>query len=75
MLYFFNNAKQFCLRGGEEHRNLKFSQFERTENRYIYTENSSKNRSGGLAQLNVKHKYLEMLKLAITVIGNYLICA
>ncbi len=57
---FFNNGKTFCLRGGEEHRNLRLSQFKRTENGYSYTENASKNRSGGLAQLRIKNKTVEI---------------
>ena len=40
---FFYNGKLFCLRGGEEHRNLKLSQLKRTGEGYIYTENASKN--------------------------------
>lgn len=59
---FFNNGKIFCLRGGEEHRNLRLSQFRRNENGYTYTENASKNRSGGLAQLRVKNKCVEILE-------------
>ena len=59
---FFNNGKVFCLRGGEEHRSLKLSQFKRTENGYKYTENSSKNRSGGLAQLHLKNKSVDVYR-------------
>ena len=59
---FFNNGKVFCLRGGEEHRSLKLSQFERTENGYKYTENSSKNHSGGLAQLHLKNKSVDVYR-------------
>lgn len=33
---FFYNGKNFCLRGGEEHRSLKLSQFRRTQNGYVY---------------------------------------
>ena len=47
---------KICLRGGEEHRNLKISQFKKNENGYVYTENSSKNRSGGMAQMQVSNK-------------------
>ena len=51
---FFSNGKNFCLRGGEEHRNLKLSQFERLQDpdRYVYHENCSKNRSGTFHQLH-----------------------
>lgn len=51
---FFLNGKSFCLRGGDEHRNLKLSQFTREANRYKYVESASKNRAGGLGQLRVK---------------------
>lgn len=42
---FYLNGRKFCLRGGEEQRNLKISQLERLQNpdRYVYTENASKN--------------------------------
>ena len=55
---FFLNGKNFCLRGGEEHRNLRISQLERVRDppRYIYTEHASKNRCGGFAQLRVENK-------------------
>ena len=53
---FFLNRKNFCLRGGEEQRNLKSSQLTREVTkvgtkclvRYTYTEYVSKNRAGGL---------------------------
>ena len=53
---FFLNGRNFCLRGGDEHRRLKLSQIKRYSaphipDRYVYTENSSKNRSGGMAQM------------------------
>ena len=43
---FFSNGKGFCLRGGQEHRDLKLSQLERLSDpdRYVYHENSSKNK-------------------------------
>ena len=56
---FFYNGKNFCLRGGAEHRCLKLSQFtccSEPDHHYIYTENSSKNRQGGFAQLRVENK-------------------
>lgn len=42
---FYMNGKNFSLRGGEEQRQLKLSQFQRLTNplRYVYTENASKN--------------------------------
>ena len=55
---FFLNGRNFCLRGGDEHRRLKLSQIKRysAPDRYVNTENSSKNRSGGMAQMRVAHK-------------------
>ena len=58
---FFYNGKNFMLRGGAEHRNLKLSQLQKNVSpagavRYTYTENASKNRSGGFNQLNVENK-------------------
>ena len=60
----FYNGKLLCLRGGEEHCKLKFSQFTR-EHRfvdgqqkvcYVYTEHGSKNHSGGIRQLHQNNK-------------------
>ena len=55
---FYYNGKNFCLHRGSEHRALKVSQLVRhTEpDRYVYTENGSKNRSGGLWQMRVENK-------------------
>ena len=55
---FFYNGKNFVLHGGQEHRNLQISQLSRLycPDRYVYMENSSKNRAGGLAQLRLEHK-------------------
>ena len=61
---FFYNGKNFCLRGGVEHRSLKLSQFVRETTTidgkqiscYIYTEFGSKNNQGGLTSLNQKNK-------------------
>ena len=55
---FYLNGKNFCLRGGVEHRQLKLSQIKRVDDppSYIYTGCASKNRAGGLAQLRVKNK-------------------
>ena len=60
---FYLNGKYFCLRGGEEQRNLKISQLERLSNpdRYVYTENTSKNRYGGLKQMRVKNKLVPIV--------------
>uniref|UniRef100_A0A1X7U4V1 Uncharacterized protein n=1 Tax=Amphimedon queenslandica TaxID=400682 RepID=A0A1X7U4V1_AMPQE len=53
---FYCNGKNFCLRGGNEHRNLKLSQLKcmYDPDRYIYIENGSKNRSG--AECTVENK-------------------
>ncbi len=59
---FYYNGKGCCLRGGEEHRNLKLSQFKKQKDGYIYTENKSKNRSGGLGQLNLPNKSVKIMR-------------
>ena len=47
---FYNNGKILCLRGGEEHRKLKISQFQFDSDEggeyVVFTENGSKNSSG-----------------------------
>ena len=55
---FYLNGKNFCLRGGEEHRNLKLSQLQRLSqpDRWIYHENCSKNRAGTFKQLHLASK-------------------
>ena len=50
------------MRGGSEHRDLRLSQIQQTENGFKYTENSLKNRSGGLAQLHLKNKCVEIYR-------------
>ncbi len=59
---FYCNGKSFCLRGGQEHRDLCLSQLIRLEspNRYVYKEKASK---GGLAQLKLEHK-------SVTIMAN-----
>ena len=59
---FFYVGKVCCLRGGDEQRSLKPSQFVRSSkpDKYSYTENGSKNRSGGIAQLRVQNKIVEI---------------
>ena len=60
---FFLNGKNFCLRGRDEHRNLRISQMRRYYNphKYVYTENASKNRQGGLKQLRIENKSVPIL--------------
>jgi hypothetical protein len=62
---FFYVGKHFCIRGGEEQRKLSPSQFIRYSDpdRYAYIEHGSKNRSGGLSQLNVTNKVVECVAL------------
>ena len=57
---FFYNGKCFCLRGGEEHRELTLAEVERFEDplRYVYTKNSSKNCKGGVSGMRLEHKKL-----------------
>ena len=59
---FYYVGKVCCLRGGEEQRNLKVSQFIRSRDpdMYTYVENGSKNRTGGLAQLNLENKIVQI---------------
>ena len=66
---FYLNGKHFCLRGRQEHRNLRLSQLKRYHNpdRYVYTENAS-NRSGGLRQLRVENKVVPVF--ATPTAGN-----
>ena len=61
---FYYVGKVCCLRGGEEQRNLKPSQFTRLKNpeQYVYTEHGSKNRNGGFFQLHVDNKSVEIHK-------------
>ena len=67
---FFYNGKNLCLRGGDEHRRLKFSQFKHDtvmvegleKACYIYTEHGSKNRSGQLHVQNKVVKHFEVLE-------------
>ena len=61
---FFYNGKNFCLRRGEEQRGLKLSQLKsgiatvngEAKVYYEYTEHGSKNRTGGLKQLQMENK-------------------
>ena len=55
---FFYNWKCFCLRGGQQHRDLKLSQLVRCQkpDRYEYNENTSKNHEDGLLELRLEHK-------------------
>ena len=55
---FFYVGKVCCLRGGEEQRTLKISQFQQLNDPecYVYTEHGSKNRNGGFFQLHVDNK-------------------
>ena len=59
------HGKCFCLRGGQERRELSLSQLEHASNhsRYFYHENSSKNKQGGLRQMRVDHK-------VVTIVSN-----
>ena len=55
---FYYIGKACYLRGGEEQRGLKPSQFAHLydPDRYVYTENGSKNRNGGFYQLGIDNK-------------------
>ena len=78
---FFYNGKNFCLRGGKEHRALKISQIVRHKdpNHYVYTENGSKNRSGSFNQLRVENKCVPVFPCAdasvrchVSILDKYL---
>jgi len=64
---FFYNGKHFCLRGGQEQRNLKLSQFVRETavvsgkefGCYIYREFGSKNHQGEFNCLNLQNKVVK----------------
>ena len=60
---FFICGKCFCLRGGEEHRNLSVHQLKRLADpdRYRNTENASKNRPGGIKELKSDHKLVMII--------------
>ena len=62
---FFMNGKCFCLRGGQEHRDLGVSQLQRLykPDRYVYREKASKNRPGGIEQTRLDHK-------SVTIVAN-----
>ena len=55
---FYYNGKNFCIRGGEKHRNLKVSQMQRQYNpdRYVYHEYVSKNRLGTFKKHHISSK-------------------
>ena len=59
---FYTVGKMFCLRGGQEHRSLRISQFIRLQepDRYVYHENTSKNRNGSFKQLHIKPKIVPL---------------
>ena len=71
---FYYNGKNFCLRGGAEHRNLKLSQFTKFSDHYIYTENASKNRQGGLARKTKRYLFIPVLMQVNDVMSTYLTC-
>ena len=62
---FYYVGKCFCLRGGQEHRDLCLKQLQRfyEPDRYVYSEHSSKNRQGGFLQSKLEHK-------TVTIVAN-----
>ena len=60
---FYVCGKCFCLRGGQEHRDLAPSQFERLRDPYcyVYRENTLNNKQGGLRQLKLEHKVIKIV--------------
>ena len=78
---FYYVGKVCCIRGGEEQRNLKHSQFKRYSNpdRYIYSEHGSKNHNGGFFQLDVEKKNVSIFRneeagkrCLVDLLDNYL---
>jgi len=67
---FFFNGKNFCLRGGQEQRNLKISQLSwetvvvdgKQIGCYTYMEFGSKNRQGGIRSLNLENKVVKQFE-------------
>ena len=53
---FYYTGKNLCLRGRDEHRNLKRSQFVEIEGGYRYVERGSKTFRGGFSQLHLNGK-------------------
>ena len=55
---FFVNGRNFCLRGGEEHRRLAISQLSRhyDPDHYVYTECGSKNLKGTFTEKDIPNK-------------------
>ena len=55
---FYLNGKNFCLRGGEEHRRLTLSQIVRHYNpdHYLYIETGSKNKKGTFTEKHIPNK-------------------
>lgn len=85
MLFFFYNGKNFCPRGGAEHRNLKLSQIKKEMtvvdgkmvNSYVYQEFGSKNNQGGFSSLNLQNKVVKQLesssrKYHVKILDKYL---
>ena len=77
----FHCWKNVFPRGGVELRELKLSQVQRHMNpdRYIYSENVSKNRNGTFKQLNIANKVVptncfHVLKLENIALYVFLIC-
>ncbi len=74
---FFLNGKNFCLRGGKEHRELKLSQLVKCDDHYKYVENGSKSFRGGVGDLRRENKLFDSilaLKLVLLVMYIYWIC-
>ena len=82
---FFYNGKNFCLRGGIEHRNLKISQLQRESvmikgksmGSYVYCEHGSKNNQGGFASLSLQNKIVRQhestsLRCHVKILDKYL---
>lgn len=52
---FYLNGKNFCLKGGQKHRQLKLSQFQREKDHWKYTEHKS--RGGSVGDVRVVRQF------------------
>ena len=79
--------KKFCLKGGKEQQELKFSQLKkeskivdgRERKCYMYSEYGSKNRHGGFNSLNLSNKIVcqyecmsESVRCHVKILDKYL---
>ena len=76
---FYIIGKSFCLRGGQEHRDLKLSQLKRMDDHYMYYENVSKTCNGSFRKLHLKSKVVPVFavpeageRCPVNILDNYI---